>query len=50
MCYLRDVSADLFLAIIAAPAPKPRAPQAVYRFHEGFSNAVRVTKKISDFL
>ncbi|KAM0788007.1 hypothetical protein ACM66B_006207 [Microbotryomycetes sp. NB124-2] len=26
------------------------APQASYRWHEGFSNAVRSTKKVSDFL
>ncbi|KAK4051293.1 Chromosome transmission fidelity protein 18 [Microbotryomycetes sp. JL221] len=34
----------------AAAIPIARAPQAAYRFHEGFSNAVRVTKKVSDFL
>ncbi|GAA6000732.1 hypothetical protein JCM10207_004630 [Rhodosporidiobolus poonsookiae] len=36
----------------ASPAPPPpkRARQAMYRFNEGFSNAVRVTKRVSDFL
>ncbi|GAA5912902.1 hypothetical protein JCM6882_009509 [Rhodosporidiobolus microsporus] len=37
-------SADL------APRPPKRARQALYRFNEGFSNAVRVTKRLSDFL
>ncbi|GAA5932082.1 hypothetical protein JCM3775_004236 [Rhodotorula graminis] len=34
---------------LAPPQPK-RVRQAHYRFHEGFSNAVRVTKRLSDFL
>ncbi|SCZ92034.1 BZ3500_MvSof-1268-A1-R1_Chr5-3g08294 [Microbotryum saponariae] len=29
---------------------QPRAIKAVYRFHEGFSNAVRTTKRVADFL
>ncbi|GAA5826328.1 hypothetical protein JCM11251_007255 [Rhodosporidiobolus azoricus] len=33
-----------------APRPPKRARQAMYRFNEGFSNAVRVTKRVSDFL
>ncbi|GAA5979308.1 hypothetical protein JCM10908_002874 [Rhodotorula pacifica] len=33
---------------LAPPAPK-RVRQAAYRYHEGFSNAVRVTKRVSDF-
>lgn len=32
------------------PPPPKRAKQAVYRFHEGFSNAVRLTKRVADFL
>ncbi|GAA6038469.1 hypothetical protein JCM8097_004581 [Rhodosporidiobolus ruineniae] len=38
--------------IDSAPAPPPRKKtrQAMYRFNEGFSNAVRVTKRVSDFL
>ncbi|BGP29547.1 Chromosome transmission fidelity protein 18 [Rhodotorula toruloides] len=32
-----------------APPPPKRVRQAMYRFNEGFSNAVRVTKKVSDF-
>lgn len=34
----------------AAPPPKPPAQKAVYRWHEGFSNAVKVSKKVADFL
>ncbi|GAA5879108.1 hypothetical protein JCM3774_005574 [Rhodotorula dairenensis] len=34
---------------LAPPAPK-RVRQAAYRYHEGFSNAVRVTKRVADFL
>ncbi|GJN87911.1 hypothetical protein Rhopal_000866-T1 [Rhodotorula paludigena] len=33
----------------SAPPPPKRVRQAVYRYHEGFSNAVRVTKRVSDF-
>ncbi|KAM0749881.1 P-loop containing nucleoside triphosphate hydrolase protein [Meredithblackwellia eburnea MCA 4105] len=33
---------------IQAPPPK-RTKHAVYRFHEGFSNAVRLTKRVVDF-
>ncbi|GAA5984450.1 hypothetical protein JCM11641_000142 [Rhodosporidiobolus odoratus] len=33
-----------------APPPPKRARQAMYKFNEGFSNAVRVTKRVSDFL
>lgn len=32
------------------PAHKKRRTSAVYKYHEGFSNAVRVTKRVSDFL
>ncbi|BGP22340.1 hypothetical protein Rt10032_c07g3187 [Rhodotorula toruloides] len=32
-----------------APALPKRVRQATYRFNEGFSNAVRVNKKVSDF-
>lgn len=34
----------------AAPPPPKRVQRAVYRYHEGFSNAVRVTKRVADFL
>ena len=34
---------------LAPPAAK-RVRQAAYRYHEGFSNAVRVTKRVADFL
>lgn len=34
----------------SAPPPSKRVRQAVYRYHEGFSNAVRVTKRVSDFV
>lgn len=33
-----------------APTPPRKKQKAVYKFHEGFSNAVKVTKRISDFL
>ncbi|GAA5862595.1 hypothetical protein JCM8547_002120 [Rhodosporidiobolus lusitaniae] len=32
------------------PPPPKRQRQAMYRFNEGFSNAVRVTKRVADFL
>lgn len=39
---------------LAVPVPVAkkarRAGHAVYKFHEGFSNAVRVTKRVGDFL
>ncbi|BGP13306.1 Chromosome transmission fidelity protein 18 [Rhodosporidiobolus nylandii] len=36
---------------VMPPAPpKKRVRQAMYRYNEGFSNAVRVTKRVSDFL
>ncbi len=38
-------------ASLAVPvAKKKRGGHAVYKYHEGFSNAVRVTKRVGDFL
>jgi hypothetical protein len=37
-------------AMLPPPPPPKRQRQAMYRFNEGFSNAVRVTKRVSDFL
>ncbi|KAL7337467.1 hypothetical protein BJY59DRAFT_717359, partial [Rhodotorula toruloides] len=36
-------------SLAIAPPPLKRVRQATYRFNEGFSNAVRVNKKVSDF-
>ncbi|GAA6043904.1 hypothetical protein NBRC10512_007449 [Rhodotorula toruloides] len=36
-------------SLAIAPPPPKRVRQATYRFNEGFSNAVRVNKKVSDF-
>jgi len=37
---------------LAVPVAKRarRVGHAVYKYHEGFSNAVRVTKRVADFL
>lgn len=37
-------------ATLAVPVAHKKAGHAVYKFHEGFSNAVRVTKRVGDFL
>lgn len=34
----------------AAPPPIKKARKAVFKFNEGFSNAVRTTKRVADFL
>ncbi|EMS19142.1 chromosome transmission fidelity protein 18 [Rhodotorula toruloides NP11] len=36
-------------SLAIAPPPPKRVRQATHRFNEGFSNAVRVNKKVSDF-
>lgn len=45
---LSSHSADSMM--LPPPPPPKRQRQAMYRFNEGFSNAVRVTKRVSDFL
>jgi len=43
-----DLSCCLVAALLAPPPPK-KIKQTMYKFNEGFSNAVRTTKRVSDF-
>lgn len=37
------------VAALLAPPPPKKIKQTMYKFNEGFSNAVRTTKRVSDF-
>ncbi|GAA5865391.1 hypothetical protein JCM1840_001552 [Sporobolomyces johnsonii] len=45
----KTLTASQEAAALLAPPPPKRVKQARYHFHEGFSNAVRTTKRVSDF-
>ncbi|SGZ06610.1 BQ5605_C031g10956 [Microbotryum silenes-dioicae] len=50
LCPRYSITNKLHVPLPANFVVQPRAIKAVYRFHEGFSNAVRTTKRVADFL
>ncbi|GAA6010908.1 hypothetical protein JCM11491_004595 [Sporobolomyces phaffii] len=45
----KPLTASQEAAALLAPPPPKRVKQTMYKFNEGFSNAVRTTKRVSDF-
>ncbi|GAA5902001.1 Ctf18p [Sporobolomyces salmoneus] len=45
----KPLTASQEAAALLAPPPPKKVKQTMYKFNEGFSNAVRTTKRVSDF-
>ncbi|GAA5925020.1 Ctf18p [Sporobolomyces koalae] len=45
----KPLTASQEAAALLAPPPRKKVRQTMYKFNEGFSNAVRTTKRVSDF-
>ncbi|GAA5845542.1 hypothetical protein JCM5353_006748 [Sporobolomyces roseus] len=45
----KALTASQEAAALLAPPPPKNIKQTMYKFNEGFSNAVRTTKRVSDF-